>query len=984
MKRLLICGGLGLFLYSPTQTTAQSSIPSKIYHKQTRLAPAMISENFLEIQSLVFPLRLFLSDEQRAYVKTFSRYLDRGRVISPKDYLGIDRNRFELLLSISHYERGESEQALALLRSIDPATLYRYEAEQHNLLLSYLMLQSESDDARVGAQLQKLLLSDTRYGEQARLLHAYLAWKNAGAATAQKLLEGSQWTDELYPEVEYLGALLSFDLTKPELAIANANQLVGSHPSFSDRVALASRLSHAHSRLGNYDKAIDILQRLDKSKFTPSEYYLLGHALYASNRYTEAISSLQQASQYERSYKPLAQFALGNIYQYQGAYSEAQLAFDAVTKSAADASIKEQALYRSIELAHANGGAVFGARMGVIEDFLRNYPRSLHRPRVEELLRGYISASTDYASALRLIDRLEGSGLKLQDLKQIIYLKQALKAQEQSDQESLARAIRLGDISQAYSIAAVYRAELALKQRSYSQAMHDARLALSSSFADNTTKSKANYLIGYASFNQKSYSEAQTAFSRVLELSSTQEGVQTDAALRLGDIAQSKGDNEQALRYYGQANQLSSHLGNEEALYRTEQIFGRQGRYKEQIKSIEETLSRFPNSVYTPELLLDRGRAERLLGQTTLAIQSYTSIHEAYPASPVTPKALLEKALLLGNLDRDQEAIETYKSLINSYPNSLEASTALADLRSIYSEQDKLDEYLSYARSLSGGLRPDDTDIAHIAYLAIDAKSRKGLSGLSSEIEAYMKKYPKTSDTSKAERLLAKAYLAEGRDNDAISLLRRSIANSPIGEHKLETQLELATLHQKLGHKAEAYRVYTEAYAQSAGTKRYSLISGIGVLRTANASERKTVLSVSESLLSRTDLGEEQREEILLLRGKAEEQGLAYKAAIKAYESVGFKPNSVFGAEAIVRRASLLQQSKDFKGSQKLLDQFIGSGSKQDYWLARAIICLSDNYMLQGEQYLAKQYLESLKDNYTGDEHDIKQMIEQRLSKHSK
>lgn len=149
-------------------------------------------------------------------------------------------------------------------------------------------------------------------------------------------------------------------------------------------------------------------------------------------------------------------------------------------------------------------------------------------------------------------------------------------------------------------------------------------------------------------------------------------------------------------------------------------------------------------------------------------------------------------------------------------------------------------------------------------------------------------------------------------------------------------------------------------------------------------SERKTVLSVSESLLSRTDLSEEQREEILLLRGKAEEQGQSYKSAIQTYESIGFKPNSLFGAEAIVRRATLLQQSKDYKGCQKLLDQFIGSGSKQDYWLARAIVCLSDNYALQSEQYLAKQYLESLRDNYTGEENDIKQMIDQRLSKYSK
>ena len=48
--------------------------------------------------------------------------------------------------------------------------------------------------------------------------------------------------------------------------------------------------------------------------------------------------------------------------------------------------------------------------------------------------------------------------------------------------------------------------------------------------------------------------------------------------------------------------------------------------------------------------------------------------------------------------------------------------------------------------------------------------------------------------------------------------------------------------------------------------------------------------------------------------------------------------------------------------------------------MARGFILLSDIYKAQGNKYEARQYLEALRDNYPGDETDIKMMIETRLS----
>jgi hypothetical protein len=55
-------------------------------------------------------------------------------------------------------------------------------------------------------------------------------------------------------------------------------------------------------------------------------------------------------------------------------------------------------------------------------------------------------------------------------------------------------------------------------------------------------------------------------------------------------------------------------------------------------------------------------------------------------------------------------------------------------------------------------------------------------------------------------------------------------------------------------------------------------------------------------------------------------------------------------------------------------------GTPHQYWMARALIVLSDTYRAKGDSFQARQYLESLKSNYQGDESDILQMINERLN----
>ena len=69
----------------------------------------------------------------------------------------------------------------------------------------------------------------------------------------------------------------------------------------------------------------------------------------------------------------------------------------------------------------------------------------------------------------------------------------------------------------------------------------------------------------------------------------------------------------------------------------------------------------------------------------------------------------------------------------------------------------------------------------------------------------------------------------------------------------------------------------------------------------------------------------------------------------------------------------------NLKTCEKTLNTCIDDGTPHQSWLAKAFILLADVYHKQGNDFEAREYLESLKSNYPGKEQDIFDDIEQRL-----
>ncbi len=102
-------------------------------------------------------------------------------------------------------------------------------------------------------------------------------------------------------------------------------------------------------------------------------------------------------------------------------------------------------------------------------------------------------------------------------------------------------------------------------------------------------------------------------------------------------------------------------------------------------------------------------------------------------------------------------------------------------------------------------------------------------------------------------------------------------------------------------------------------------------------------------------------------------------AGEEALKRLAASPNTLSGAKAAVELGNWYLEQGDTKNALSTLEAFTDAGSVHAYWLARGFIALADAYHADGNDYLAVEYLKSLRDNYPGEEADILEGIEGRL-----
>lgn len=342
-------------------------------------------------------------------------------------------------------------------------------------------------------------------------------------------------------------------------------------------------------------------------------------------------------------------------------------------------------------------------------------------------------------------------------------------------------------------------------------------------------------------------------------------------------------------------------------------------------------------------------QASLWLGDALFQLGNYKEARNAYDSFIKDSANSVNRGLGYYNLGYANYKLENYSTAASNFATALKSNNNLPDQLSNDATVRRADclyyigNYSEASSLFSSIINDDDVDADYALY------RRAILYGLAGNSKAKLADLKRIESDYPSSRWLSKALLEEALT------------------YEESGQANLA---------AEAYR------------KRLNVAQDIDIdelLRMASsmyqAQRWEDLLLVTEKIKHAGGIEADELADIYLYEADALANTGAINEAKVIYSSLAENPASLPGAKAAVELAQFEIDEKDYEAARIRMEEFTEIGSPHQYWLARGFIALADAYHGLGEKSLAKEYILSLKDNYPGDEADIKSMISSRLKK---
>ena len=168
-------------------------------------------------------------------------------------------------------------------------------------------------------------------------------------------------------------------------------------------------------------------------------------------------------------------------------------------------------------------------------------------------------------------------------------------------------------------------------------------------------------------------------------------------------------------------------------------------------------------------------------------------------------------------------------------------------------------------------------------------------------------------------------------------------------------------------------------HALASGSEK-TAVARLGILRCSQALGRhQAAIDIANQILSDQPLNEDTKSEALYCRAKAYIGLGQWSQAQPDLKTLSNEVRTAQGAEAKFLLALSYYEAQQLDEAEAQIMQFTQMNTQQQYWLARALILLSDIYRDRGELFQARQYLLVLQQNYTRTNDDIQTLIVERI-----
>ena len=896
----------------------------------------------------------------------------------------------KFMQGVLQVEKGHYKQGLKILETVDIKALSRKHKDDYAFYrgYAYLMMQEYQ---RAGIYFSQLSKSDSRYATRGTYYNAYCLYKQERYAEALPALERLENMPEYQKTVPYYLVQIHYALGHYDEVATRAEQLLREQPDSENRGELHRLLGEMYYHRQDYRQAADHLkqyQALAKEQnveLLREDLYMLGIAEYRLGEYAEAVRYLKQVKQEQDTLSEAVCMTLGNAYVQLRQPEQAKLSYQAAAGYRLTPAVTEEAAY-NYTLCTYEASSALGESVRAFNDFLHTFPGSKYENRIYQLLSDALMRSKNYAAAISTLDSIDRPTPKMLETKQ--YLRYQLGADNflqgkmQQSVQWMTEVLGHASESDKYSTEAYYvRAEANYRLRAYLACEQD----LKSFFARPDAKRSDNYVIarylqGYCAFSQGQYDRAREAFGQYIDGALATEPTYADALNRIGDCHFNARNFQQAIAYYTQVSNLQT-AGADYALFQRGYALGLLHRYGEKINVLRTLVSKYPKSDYADDGVYEIARAQLQQEDERGAIVTYEQLLSTYPHSSLARRASLERAMLYRNLGQNEQAIAAYRQTIEKYPATEEAYTALDALQALYVEAGRVDEFVAYTKNLAKMNMNVTTQEDSLLYAAAEMQYMQGAYQKASvSLSNYLTQYCAGGRyCTTARYFLADSYYRLGKTTEALAQYKQ-LAEQSANPYQEEAALRVA----EISYDKQDWNGALEAFYRInalASTRENTAIARLGILRCSIQLKRyQTTIDIAEQILSDQPLSDELRQEALYGRAKAYVALKQWTKAQTDLRTLAKEVRTAQGAEAKYLLAQSYYEQDLLDDAEAEIMSFTQMNTQQQYWLARALILLSDINLRRGENFQARQYLLALQQNYVQTGDDIQQLVSNRLA----
>lgn len=747
-----------------------------------------------------------------------------------------------------------------------------------------------------------------------------------------------------------------------------------SNQSQSKRSAeLNKMLGDAYYKLGRYNEAIPYLEKSLQAPnvATAQDYYLLGFTLLEGKQYEKAKVYLEKAGNNNDSLSQNALYHLGICYLYLGDKSTAKSMFKESYKFNFDKGIKEKALLNYAKLSYETNGA-YNESIKAFQTYIDLFPKSKNANQAKEYLAQLYGNTQNYRDAIEMIEQMTERNKTINQVYQKICLNRAIEC---FNENKLNEAIIYLDksLSQAHSnefTATAYylKAEIYYQSNDYKLSINNLNKFFSTSDAQkNKFYNHANYTMGYNLFKQKKYKEAKDYFQK--SQIANNETITIDAKCRYADCLYMCKDFHKAIKEYDYVISKNK-IDADYASYQKGMAYGAVGNYDRKISILETSISQFPKSNYIASMKYELANSYLTLDLYPKSLTLYKDIITNYSQSIHAKDSYAKIGMIYYNMGKEQDAITYLKKVVEKYPGTEEAKSALNNIKTIYVESNRVNDFIAYTKKIpEAEITQSEQD--SISFQAIENKYMNGDCATAVVgFRQYIENYPDGVFYVAANYYLADC-LEKQNDYQGALTAYENIVQKPKNNFTEKSILKAANLNFNNKNYEKALHEYCllEQTAEISNHRLQALLGAMDCYFILNKFD-STIIAANK-LLSLDKIDESSSEKASYLLAKALLKNGNSGQAIEEFKKLTSAKNTEYSSEAQYTLAEIKYNTGNLEEAEKIILE-ITSEPSSEYWLAKTFILWADIFKQKGNKIQAKQTLQSIIDNYEGDETIIK------------